>query len=89
MTPGGGLVGLASTAGASVNEFLTVTSSGGPIASIQIHDGGSSFAIDTLNFVSSPPPPPPPGAVPEPATGWLLGFGLLGLMGVARRKETA
>jgi hypothetical protein len=57
---GGALVGQAVTGGASNNQLVSVTSSGGPIASIQIHDGGSSFAIDTLDFVSTPPPPPPP-----------------------------
>jgi hypothetical protein len=35
--------------------LLTVASAGNPIASIAIHDGGSSFIIDTLKFESAPP----------------------------------
>lgn len=31
--------------------------------------------------------PPPPSAVPVPAAVWLFGSGLLGLVGVARRKQ--
>lgn len=74
------LLGQVLTAGPTNNMFLAFTSPGNPIASVAIHDGGSSFAVDTLTFTSS---------VPEPATAWLLGVGLLGLMGVARCKETA
>lgn len=76
----GSLVGQSVTGAASNNQFLSVMSFGGPIASVQIHDGGESFTIDTLTFTSS---------VPEPATAWLLGFGLLGLLGARRRKEGA
>jgi hypothetical protein len=32
-------------------------------------------------------PPPPPAAVPVPAAVWLFGSGLLGLVGMARRKK--
>ncbi len=60
----GALVGQALTPGASNNLFLSLTSSGNPIASIAIHDGGSSFAIDTLSFIPAAPlPPPPPTAL--------------------------
>lgn len=75
---GGSLVGQSLTPGATDNMFLSVTSAGNPIASVTVHDGGSNFLIDTLTFTS----------VPEPATAWLVGFGLIGLLGVRRRKET-
>jgi hypothetical protein len=52
---GGSLVGQAVTVGAASNMLLSVTSSGNPIASVAIHDGGSSFTIDTLSFVAAPP----------------------------------
>lgn len=81
---GGLLVGQALTPGATDNMFLTFTSSGSPIARISIHDGGSSFAIDTLTFATAADV----GTVPEPGTAWLLGLGLLGLLGVRLRKET-
>lgn len=46
------LVGQALTPGATDNMFLTVTSSGSPITRVEIHDGGASFAIDTLTFAT-------------------------------------
>lgn len=49
------LVGQAVTPGASNNMFLSVTSSGNPITSVKVHDGGSTFAIDTLSFMTDPP----------------------------------
>lgn len=51
---GGLLVGQALAPGAPNNVLVSVTSTGNPIASVQIHDSGSSFAIDTLSFVSGP-----------------------------------
>ena len=36
-----------------------------------------------------PPPPPPPNGLPEPASLWLFGFGLLGLAFFARRRRLA
>jgi len=32
-------------------------------------------------------PPPPPSSVPVPAAVWLFGSGLIGLIGIARRKK--
>jgi hypothetical protein len=46
----GALVGQAVSPGASDNLLLTVISTGNPITTVTIHDGGSSFAIDTLQF---------------------------------------
>lgn len=47
------LVGQAATPGATDNALLTVTSSGNPIKTVTIHDGGSNFAIDTLKFATA------------------------------------
>jgi hypothetical protein len=44
----GTLVGSAAAPSGTLNALVTVTSSGNPIASITIHDGGSAFIIDTL-----------------------------------------
>jgi hypothetical protein len=49
------LVGQAITPGATNNMLLTVTSSGNPISRVSIHDGGSSFVIDTLSFMTDLP----------------------------------
>jgi len=35
--------------------LLSVTSSGAPIASVQVHDGGSTFSIDDISFVTAAP----------------------------------
>lgn len=49
---GGLLVGQALTPGATNNLFVSVTSTGNPIARVDIHDGGASFGIDTLRFAT-------------------------------------
>lgn len=52
----------------------------GPIASIQFHDDGGSVGISTLDFTYAP--------VPEPASLILLGSGLLGVLGLRKKKIT-
>lgn len=46
----GALVGSVSATAETSNTLMTVTSSGNPIASIAIHDGGSNFGVDTLTL---------------------------------------
>lgn len=58
--------------------FISVTSQNGPG-----FPAGSAFQLD---WVSSTPTV---GEVPVPAAAWLFGSGLLGLIGIARRKKTA
>jgi hypothetical protein len=53
---------------------LTITSYGGP----------STFTATVTP--PPPPPPPPPPAVPEPSSIYLLGTGVLGIAGAARKK---
>jgi hypothetical protein len=47
---------------------------------------GLEFAINTTNVTTTAPPTG--GATPEPGTFTLLGSGLLGLVGVVRRRFT-
>lgn len=48
-----------------------------------LQTGNYTLALTGTTFVTSP------SAVPVPAAAWLLGSGLVGLMGVARRKQVA
>jgi len=48
----GNLVGQAVAPSNSTNVLTTISSSGNPIVQVQIHDGGGSFAVDTVSFVS-------------------------------------
>lgn len=51
----GNLLGQALLSAAATNQLLSVTSTGNPISSVAIHDGGSTFAIDTFTFASDVP----------------------------------
>lgn len=49
--------------------------------------GGVQYLLYLTGTVEAGTPPPPP--VPVPAAAWLLGSGLVGLVGIARRKAKA
>ena len=58
----------------------------GPYAGYNINLDITSMTVTNAGFFS-PVPPPIPFPVPVPAAVWLLGSGLLGLVGVGRRKR--
>lgn len=72
--PSGTNVGTVSFADSGISYF-TVTSGQA--------SGEVDYAIDTVNFTSTPT------ATPEPASLALLGTGLLGLIGIKRSRKTA
>jgi hypothetical protein len=76
MTPGNGVPAFGSESALVGDTYTmaTVTSDmpGGPFAGFQPTFNGTA----TVNM----------GTIPVPAAAWLLGSGLLGLVGVARRK---
>ncbi len=65
------------------NSLITITLSSYDIKRVRMHDTGNYFTIDdfTAEFVSGQP-----SGVPEPSTLLLLGFGILGLVGLRRRE---
>lgn len=65
--------------GSGSNTLLAITSSGNPIARFEIHGNASAFSADDVTFATA-------ATVPEPASLWLVGLGLLGLLAVTRRK---
>jgi hypothetical protein len=79
------------TLGGTQTLFSELTSAGtsttkGTFAAVETV-GLSADGLTFAGLGGTPPPPPPP--VPLPAAVWLLGSGLLGLAGVARRKSKA
>jgi len=60
---------------------------GDPMASSAFGLHNANFDISTVHFDSFVPTPT--AAVPVPAAVWLFGSGLLGLVGIARRKKKA
>lgn len=72
-----------------------------PVSFTRIAEGEALFDLDAYGFFANLPPGVPPREqfpdtrgvtvpeVPVPAAAWLFGSGLLGLVGMARRRTTA
>ena len=59
---------------------------GDPMTSSAFGNYNANFDISSVHLDSFVPTP---AAVPVPAAVWLFGSGLLGLVGIARRKKKA
>jgi hypothetical protein len=75
-----GLVGVLSLDGERYQLDGTITPAGGDLLTLTVQTGNNSiYSIDLVTASST--------VVPVPAAVWLFGSGLLGLVGVARRKN--
>ena len=72
LTNDGGVIGLVTTGGSSIEKFC-----GDPTCSL----GFASIRLIQSGYASAP-------TVPIPAAVWLFGSGLMALIGFARRKQT-
>ena len=50
---------------------------------------GTIYALDDIHLADHARYNYTPSAVPVPAAAWLFGSGLIGLVGIARRRKTA
>jgi len=83
----GGALGNEEALGTTANLYY-ITGGGGPLSYMGFTlEGTASLSAAGLTLANGGSGPPPP--VPLPAAVWLLGSGLLGLAGVARRKAKA
>jgi hypothetical protein len=60
---------------------------GSPMSSAAFSNHNANFDISEIHFASYTPTPT--AVIPVPAAVWLFGSGLLGLVGIARRKKKA
>ena len=74
------------TDGVSITGNDTI--GGSPMSTTPFADHNANFDMRVITFVgcSADCTPPP---IPVPAAVWLFGSGLLGLVGVARRRKQA
>jgi len=76
-----------SVVGACMTGMVDDSIGGDPMSSAAFGAHNANFDITSIHIDSFVPTPGP--AVPVPAAVWLFGSGLLGLVGIARRKKKA
>lgn len=79
-------IGASLTSGESSLDILP---SGNYYAKVTGNATGSQGGHYSVQMVADPVIPPAVTSVPVPAAAWLLGSGLIGLVGVSRRKQKA
>ena len=81
---------VAGTHGSLIGSTLANLEAGSTAGTFELYVAGNvANGTDPLFDVSSSTYTVTPGAVPIPASAWLLGSGLLGVVGISRRRRAA